>query len=536
MDDDLFTRPQHARRDRGGKDNLFAWTVALLLLIGIALVCWLATFYVFGHPEEPFSYRVLQKLGKIKPPERFDITAAPKGEFLTAQELFERYATLPEFELENLNRALQKNYITNFEDAVGRVPYVIGTYRVMDSFPLRDSDPVEQGLVALAQSVESPGVLLEHLYTADPGNVSVLQRVVKTGSDLKLKKTVDLAVLVNIKKLSDGRMLFSVIPILYGSYGGENSAAKFDLSPPEELNIESSWPVIKQQDLLHAEEKFLAFRRENGMNASANSALPTLSAASTPKPTPKPTPQPATPPLSRIPAVPPRYQTETTPDPDATPVPVATAVATDSVETASAIFTPIDAVAPPPVIPPETDPAPDATPVSIPSVPVFENQNPESTLPSGARLKPFMPGGNQPGASQPGTTPPPPANVPPAGKAWQTYAPGQMPRGRLLDVKEASRMADRGTGGQRVYLSGDFVVTVSGNRRAVLRPQSGALNLSIPGIGKDTRVIVDFPDNTGLPRQGDELARGSSRPFQIVDVKKDESGVVNIFAREVTSP
>ena len=76
------------------KDNLFLWTVVILLLIGFAMACWLGSFYIFGHPERAESYKILKKLHKIDPPKRFEITAAPAGEFLTAQKLFERYNTL----------------------------------------------------------------------------------------------------------------------------------------------------------------------------------------------------------------------------------------------------------------------------------------------------------------------------------------------------------------------------------------------------------------------------------------------------------
>ena len=46
----------------GKRANLFAWTVAILLLIGLALTAWLGSFYIFGQPERPDSYRILTKL------------------------------------------------------------------------------------------------------------------------------------------------------------------------------------------------------------------------------------------------------------------------------------------------------------------------------------------------------------------------------------------------------------------------------------------------------------------------------------------
>src|SRR6266403_3231632 len=79
--------------------NYFAWTVAILLLTGAAFTAWFAGIYIFGQPERPESYRILQKLHKLEPPKRFELTAAPAGEFLTAQQVFERYSTMGAAEL-----------------------------------------------------------------------------------------------------------------------------------------------------------------------------------------------------------------------------------------------------------------------------------------------------------------------------------------------------------------------------------------------------------------------------------------------------
>src|ERR1700759_944477 len=62
--------------------NYFAWKIAILLLIVANLAAWLLSFYVFGQPERPDSYHLLQKLHKVEEPKRFELTAAPSGEFL----------------------------------------------------------------------------------------------------------------------------------------------------------------------------------------------------------------------------------------------------------------------------------------------------------------------------------------------------------------------------------------------------------------------------------------------------------------------
>ncbi len=79
--------------------NYFAWTVAILLLTGLAFAAWLGSFYIFDQPERPESYRILQRLHKIEPPKRFELTAAPTGEFLNAKQLYDRYVAMGAAEL-----------------------------------------------------------------------------------------------------------------------------------------------------------------------------------------------------------------------------------------------------------------------------------------------------------------------------------------------------------------------------------------------------------------------------------------------------
>src|SRR4051794_34395863 len=95
--------------ESSGRDNLFLWTIFILLLIGVAFACWLGSFYVFGHPEHARPYAILKKLGKIEAPRRFEVTAAPPGEFLPPQKLFERYAKKTPLELKQENDELLRN-------------------------------------------------------------------------------------------------------------------------------------------------------------------------------------------------------------------------------------------------------------------------------------------------------------------------------------------------------------------------------------------------------------------------------------------
>src|SRR3954451_12112534 len=155
--EDYYGRPTR-------KTNVFAWCVAILLLTGFALAAWLGSFYVFWQPERPDSYRLLKKLHRIDPPRRFELTAAPNGEFLNAKQLHDRFAPLGEAELSKVNSELARNYIRNFQQVHGLVPYVVGRFRIIDIHQLGSADIFTSGMVALAAAIDNGEVLLEHVY------------------------------------------------------------------------------------------------------------------------------------------------------------------------------------------------------------------------------------------------------------------------------------------------------------------------------------------------------------------------------------
>jgi hypothetical protein len=116
---------------------------------------------------------------------------------------------------------------------------------------------------------------------------------------------------------------------------------------------------------------------------------------------------------------------------------------------------------------------------------------------------------------------------------WRTYAPGQMPRGRVIDPSDAAPLADSGMGGERLYLRGNFVVTASEENRAVLRPQAGTAQFQPDGA---TRVVVQYPAGVEPPVEGSAFARDENRPFLITDVRRGADGQINLYVREITTP
>jgi hypothetical protein len=109
-----------------------------------------------------------------------------------------------------------------------------------------------------------------------------------------------------------------------------------------------------------------------------------------------------------------------------------------------------------------------------------------------------------------------------------------MPLGRLIAPSDIKDLADRGLAGERVYLKGQFVVNFSDANKAVLRPRTRLASAMLHlGGGSATRIIVEFPAGYNPPRQGSVVSRDEARPFEITEVRKQEDGQLNVFAREI---
>lgn len=493
-------------RQTGEKDNLFLWTIFIILLAGFALACWLGSFYVFGHPEKAFSYGLLTKLGKLDPPKRFQLTAGPRGQFLGADGLLERYGTMPPQQLSQENDRLLRSYLRNYEQFKELVPYIVGPFQVMGAFRLGPNNLFPEGVVALASSKENPSVLLELILPATAENAARLERMLTTGTDITLARTLDLTALLNVRVMPDGRVNLTAIPLLYGSYTSSEATGTFTLEPPDKLRVSAGLPVLNQAAIEAADKHFADYLRRTGA-AATHPALMRVQQTEAVKPDSAP--------VAR--AIPVNATPKITPPPAAEDsldgVPVARAIAVDTpseIPVARAI--PVNAALPPAPVPESVpDDAPPPEPIDVTTT----GLQPFSATPPAADAVPVA-------SPSPGVA----ATPAPAG-SWSVYEPGRMPRGRLLDLNSARATATQGGPAELSYLSGDFNVSASGPGRAVLRGRRA---------GGDVRVIVEFPPDGTTPAEGEIVRRDSSRPFQITRVEQGPDGQVNIHVREVTRP
>ncbi|MBV9732651.1 MAG: hypothetical protein JO275_07715 [Verrucomicrobia bacterium] len=462
-----------------GSDGLFGWTVVILLLCGVAVVCWIGTFYVFDHPEQPFNYQLLAKLNKVVPPKRFELTAAPAGEFLGPDKLLERYGAMTATGLQEESNNLIRSFLRNYDHQVSKVPYLTGKYTVLDAFPMSENQYFGSGVVALAQSNDVPTIYVEAIFPGPKEQLASMQRVLVTGLGLELRRSFDLTAIVHITNLGGGRLLFTCMPLLYSSYG--QSGSSFQLEPPAALYVKAGLPLVSNNQFEAAETRFAQYRRAAGSQVASTNA-----------------------PSTKIPS------SNASPSASVSNSPTLVAALR-----AAPVSTPTPAllVKQPHASPTPKQPVAAATPANRPTA------SPTPTAPAVAETtpQPFLAASASPGTGN-------------RIGSWQLFKPGLMPRGRLFDVSQTAELADKGIGTEPIYLKGEFTVTAARENRAVLRPKSESSNAP----GASTRIIVEFPKGGNVPKEGDPVARLNDRPFQIEDVRKGADGQVNIYVREIT--
>ena len=494
--DEPYTRPRR-------KVNFFAWTITILLLIGLTLAAWIGSYYIFGQPERPDSYKILQKLGKIEQPKRFQLTAAPPGEFLTAKQLFERYGEMRSAELAKTNNELARYYIRNFQQ-VRAVTYVVGRFTIMQSRELTQSDLFPSGMVALTSAVDYGELMLEHVYPADPQSVPLMKQTLATGLEIKLDRSHDLSAVIHAEKLGDGRLLITAVPLLYGTYTVTQGRGMFSLEPPFSLNMAAGWPLFKDTSRRAAETHYASYRER---------LAPTQQGVPIPGLAPSPTPGAAANELVRV---------ETAQPITPAAAPVATPTPTPAVA-AKATPTPKGGKLA------KASPSPGAA--ASPSPIVMAAASPGAANPAA--------GAASPSPAIPVASPPPPAPgdalaSTAGGGTWKTYPAGKMPVGRLITTGDLNEVADRGLAGERLYLRGQFVVNFTEANRAVLRPRSNmAESVLRLGAPSSTRIIVEFPAGYTPPAQGATVSRDEARPYEITEVRKQADGQLNVFVREI---
>jgi hypothetical protein len=534
--DEPYARPRR-------RINYFAWTIAILLLTGFALAAWLGSFYIFDQPERPDSYRILQRLHKIEPPKRFELTAAPAGEFLNPQQLYDRYVGMGAAELARANAELTRNYIRNYQQVRGLVPYIVGRYTIVATRDLGPGDVFTSGMVALTNAIDNGQLVMEHLYPAKPEALPLMKQTLTVGLEIKLERTHDISAVIHAERLIDGRIMVTAVPLLYGSYTVTRGLGTFRLEPPLSLNLAAGWPLFKAQERKAIEQRLADYRQKVALAQGGSVPIPGAS----------PTPPPVENELVRVEQAKPVQMFS----PPAlaknnklakpTPLPRGKKGKKQKLESPSPASTPAQPViaqkpgAPSPTAfavvsartPPNASNIPAVTPAPALKVPGAETAPVAQTSPVPAATPvPVLPA--QPVLADT-------SNVALAsnagGGSWKTFPPGKMPLGRLIGTGDLRDVAEHGLAGERVYLKGQFVVNFSETNKAVLRPRTKLTDKVLHfGGSSSMRIIVEFPSGYTPPPQGATVSRDEMRPYEITEVRKEEGGQLNVFVREIMQP
>ena len=535
--DEPYARPRR-------RINYFVWTVVILLLIGFAFAAWLGSFYIFNQPERPDSYRILQRLHKIEPPKRFELTAAPAGEFLNSKQLYERYSGMGNAELARTNGELARNYIRNYQMVRGLVPYVVGRYKIVAARELGPGDVFTSGMVALTNAVDNGELLMEHLYPANPETLPLMKQTLNVGLEIKLERSHDISSVIHAERLVDGRIMITAVPLLYGSYTVTRGLGTFRLEPPLSLNLAAGWPLFKASDRDGIEQRYAEYQQKTAVAQGRAISMPGI--------TPSAAPPPAANELVRVeqaiairkpPTAPVVAKNEKLANP--TPLPKGRRWGKKpKLESPPPAMTPAQPViAQKPI-------APSATPFTVASAATPPNVRVATPAPA-ANASNAQTSGIAQAPSVPTATPVPvlPAQPVPAdtsnvalasnagGGSWKTFSAGKMPLGRLIGTGDLRDVAEHGLAGERVYLKGQFVVNFSDANKAVLRPRTKLTEKMLHfGAGSSTRIIVEFPAGYVPPRQGAEVSRDEQRPYEITEVRRQADGQLNVFVREIMQP
>jgi hypothetical protein len=450
-------------------------------------------------------------------------------------------------ELAKTNAELLRNYIRNFQQVRGLVPYVVGRYTIIGVRQLRPDDVFSTGMAALTAAVDSGELLMEHIYPAKPEALPLMKQTLSVGLELKLERTHDISAVIHAERLIDGRILVTTVPLLYGSYTVTRGLGTFRLEPPLSLNLVGGWPLFKSQERASIEQHLAENRQKMAEAQGGPIPLPGVGASATPPPAKNE--------LVRIEQARPVAPLAMTPPvvasneklAKATPAPKGKKGKKQKLES------PAPAVSPAQAVVAQNKPVPTGTPITVASALAPASalnlavatptpaSNPSdigtgsialSSPVAAATPVPVLP-------AQP--APPTTSNVALASNAgggnWKTFAPGKMPLGRLIATGDLNDVADHGVAGERIYLKGQFVVNFADANKAVLRPRTTLTSKVLHfGGGSSTRIIVEFPRGYTPPAQGSVVNRDETRPYEITEVRKQDDGQLNVFVREIMQP
>ena len=508
------------------RSGVFLWTVVLLLLTGMAMTSWIGSFYIVAHPENPRCYRILKKLKKLEPPKHFAVTDGPYGRFLSAKQLLEGFAKskpdelvgfgkMGPAELTQKNAELMRMYLKNYGEAKQAVPYIAGVFEIVEAHKLGVDDFFPSGVVAVAQSKDTPQVLMEMVFPAAAASAETIKDFLPVGREITLERSRDLAALLHVERLSDSRMVFTVVPLSYGSFQLKEGRGSFTLKSPKdlvdpatggdaknELNIDGALPIVN------------GIRLQKGLAAHAEHRRKVLASAEAERPRAN------------------QLVTFRVPSSGSDTVEVAT-------PTVIREAPPVVPVVPPPAVRPVA-PRPITSIAPAPVRPALITNTAPAPLPERFPLppRPIIRATPQPPQPAP-VVAPEPESPKPVVLSRPAEAPPAAQKSRVLSTKEASALVENFDPASESLLSGEFVVTGVLEQRVALRARESLRDPDADPTkagSSGAMIIVDFPKGVLPPAKDTTFSRDGKRSFVIKSIRRSGTGQITILAEDVSQP
>lgn len=227
-----------------GKGNLLLWAAGIAILIGLNFASWSFCMWVFGQPEHAFNYRILTKLNNLEPLKGFTAVTAPRGKFLSVKDIYARAYPLDDAGLRVYNGMLKRRYIHNFKGP-DDVVFLSGDFVVEDSRPMGRKDVFANGYVIRGRSTTFPDAYVDF---ALPTELKVSLSPLTRGEVFRIEESSTCAVVLNIDRLSDGAMVFTVVPLVERTYEFSDAVSVAVKIPPR-IQIEPErWPISHNSD------------------------------------------------------------------------------------------------------------------------------------------------------------------------------------------------------------------------------------------------------------------------------------------------
>lgn len=243
--------PKEIQKPTRRKAHFYWWTLANTVAACVAVLSWVLTLHVFGHPEIPRYHRIIERLGLAKPPPGFQLQDAPAGESADPRALYRRYAALDGAALQRLNRALLRNYLTGLGEA-NLIQYIEGDLEIIRTRELKPGDLFPKGFAVRARAMVQPDefsepapwpVIIDYLF---PTPEESARSWFRAGDRLKVSKVPNCAMVLNVAREIEGdtpRVVITAVPIVMSEYlVGESQ--KFKLATPDRADPSAALPVF----------------------------------------------------------------------------------------------------------------------------------------------------------------------------------------------------------------------------------------------------------------------------------------------------